>query len=78
MNKKQLPPLLTRKDFESDAEFELYHSTKAGEWVSTDDLEAQKQVWRESAATTLEGKRSRISITIPEPNSARLKFMALR
>ena len=76
--KKSLPPILTRTDFDSDEEFEIYQSSEAGEWVSSGDLEQQRKMWKDSAKATIHEKRSRISLSIPDRNLARLKSQALR
>lgn len=78
MSKPKLPPILTRKDFDNDEEFELYQSAEAGEWVSSGDIEEQRQVWKKSAEATITGKRSKISLAVPDRNLTRIKSLALR
>ena len=57
-------------------ERELSESTERGEWVSVGDIEARRDFWREVARGALDGKRQRISISIPERDLARLKARA--
>ena len=78
MKTLKLPPKLTRKDFDSDEEYALYVSTEAGEWESTGDTELKKPHWKQAAEHTISGKRTRISLSIPERNLSRLKSLALR
>ncbi|MCB2262769.1 MAG: hypothetical protein LGR52_07515 [Candidatus Thiosymbion ectosymbiont of Robbea hypermnestra] len=78
MNKPRLPPLPAREDFDSDEEFALYQSSEAGEWVSTPDLEEQRQDWKKSALRTINGNRLRISIAVPQRNLSRIRSIALR
>ncbi|WP_378949984.1 CopG family antitoxin [Mesorhizobium sp. ANAO-SY3R2] len=57
-------------------ERELVGSAERGEWVSAGDVEARRAFWREAAKGVLDGKRQRISISIPERDLARLKARA--
>jgi predicted DNA binding CopG/RHH family protein len=57
-------------------ERDLTESTERGEWVSVGDIEARRNFWREVARGALDGKRQRISISIPERDLARLKARA--
>jgi len=68
MDKPRLPRVLTREDFDSDEEFALYQSSEAGEWVSTQDREKQRQEWKKSALRTINGNRLPISIAAPQRN----------
>jgi predicted DNA binding CopG/RHH family protein len=45
-------------------------------WISAADMEAERAFWREAAKRALDGKRQRISISIPERDLARLKARA--
>ena len=45
-------------------------------WVSADDIESQRTFWQQAAKGVLDGKRQRISISIPERDLARLKTRA--
>ena len=61
----------------SDAEErDLIESSERGEWVSVGDIEARRAFWKEAAKGVLDGKRQRISISIPERDLARLKARA--
>lgn len=57
-------------------ERDLIESTERGEWVSVGDIEAQRAFWQKAAQEALDGKRRRISISIPERDLARLKARA--
>ncbi len=61
----------------SDAEErDLIESSERGEWVSVGDIEEQRAFWQQVAKGALNGKRQRISISIPERDLARLKARA--
>lgn len=61
----------------SDAEErDLIETTERGEWASVGDIEARRAFWREAAKGVLDGKRQRISISVPERDLARLKARA--
>ncbi|MEJ6784364.1 CopG family antitoxin [Aminobacter sp. Piv2-1] len=64
------------KKITSAEERDLIDSAERGEWVSTGDVEARRAFWREAAKGVLDGKRQRISISIPERDLARLKARA--
>jgi predicted DNA binding CopG/RHH family protein len=69
----------TRKsklDITPEEERDLIESTERGEWVSVGNIEAQRVHWQKVAKQTLEGKRQRISIMIPERDLLRLKARA--
>lgn len=57
-------------------ERDLVESTERGEWVSVGNIEERREFWREVAGGALDGKRQRISISIPERDLARLKARA--
>jgi predicted DNA binding CopG/RHH family protein len=46
-------------------------------WVSVGDIEERRKFWQEAAKRALNGKRQRISISIPERDLARLKARAV-
>jgi predicted DNA binding CopG/RHH family protein len=66
----------TNSSISAAEEQELIESSERGEWVSVGNIEAQRALWREAAQTALNGKRQRISISIPERDLARLKARA--
>lgn len=57
-------------------EQDLVDSTERGEWVSVGDIDSRRNAWRAAAKGLLDGKRQRISISIPERDLARLKARA--
>ena len=57
-------------------ERELIESSERGEWVPVGNIEEQREFWKAVAKATLDGKRQRISISIPERDLARLKTKA--
>jgi predicted DNA binding CopG/RHH family protein len=57
-------------------ERDLIDSTELGEWISVGNIEARRAFWKQAAKGVLEGKRQRISISIPERDLARLKAKA--
>ena len=64
-------------DMTDEEEAEMMASTERGEWVEVPDQEHWKEWLREVARNTLNPKRKRISISIPETDLARLKARAL-
>jgi predicted DNA binding CopG/RHH family protein len=57
-------------------EADLIESTERGEWTSIGDIDARRVFWKAAAQGILDGKRQRISISIPERDLARLKAKA--
>jgi predicted DNA binding CopG/RHH family protein len=57
-------------------EADLIESTERGEWTSIGDIDARRAFWKVAAQGILDGKRQRISISIPERDLARLKAKA--
>lgn len=51
--------------------------SESDEWVSVGELEQRRSFWAQAAKNTIESKRQRISISIPERDLARLKAKAL-
>ena len=64
------------KDLTEAEEREIMAFSDEDGWISTDNLEREIAFWKEAARQTLEGKRKRISISIPERDLARLKTRA--
>lgn len=64
------------KDLTEREEQDLIASTEAGEWHSVGGIEERRTFWQEAAHGILEGKRRRISISIPERDLLRLKTRA--
>jgi predicted DNA binding CopG/RHH family protein len=60
----------------SHEEKELIESTERGEWRSVGNLAARRAFWQEAAQGVLDGRRQRISISIPERDLTRLKARA--
>ncbi|MCQ1854821.1 CopG family antitoxin [Neorhizobium galegae] len=59
------------------SEQEIIALSEADEWVSVGPIEERRRFWQDAARDTIEGKRQRISISIPERDLARLKAKAL-
>ena len=59
----------------SDEDFIVLSESE--EWVPVGDIEERRRFWKDAAPNTMEGKRQRISISIPERDLARLKAKAL-
>ena len=57
-------------------ERELIESTERGEWVSAGDIESRRAFFKDLAIKHLNGKRERISISIPQRDLAHLKARA--
>ena len=49
---------------------------RRGGWISAENIEAERAFWQKAAQEALDGKRRRISISIPERDLARLKARA--
>lgn len=67
---------IDKRDLTEEEERELIESSERGEWVSVGSIEEQRAFWKEAARKTLDGKRRRISISIPERDLLRLKTRA--
>lgn len=67
---------MDRRKMTAKEERELIESSERGEWISTGNIEEQRKFWQEAARRTLDGKRRRISISIPERDLALLKTRA--
>jgi predicted DNA binding CopG/RHH family protein len=66
-----------RKDGADMSEAEIMAASEADAWVSVGDISARREFWKQAARNTMEGKRQRISIAIPERDLARLKAKAM-
>jgi predicted DNA binding CopG/RHH family protein len=61
----------------SDAEErDIIALSETDDWVSAEDIETERALWREAAIRALGGERQRISISIPRRDLARLKARA--
>jgi predicted DNA binding CopG/RHH family protein len=58
-------------------EQEIIESTEAGDWVSVCNIEDRLEFWRQAARQVINGKRKRISLSIPERDLAILKAKAI-
>ena len=67
---------IDKRDLTEEEERELIESSERGEWVSVGSIEEQRAFWKVAARKTLDGKRRRISISIPERDLLRLKTRA--
>lgn len=67
---------MDRTKITDEEERDLIESTERGEWVPVGDIEERRAFWKEVARRTLDGKRKRISISIPERDLALLKTRA--
>lgn len=65
-----------QKELTEAEERELMALSEEDGWTSTDDIERERAFWKEAARRTLNGKRQRISISIPERDLAKLKTRA--
>jgi predicted DNA binding CopG/RHH family protein len=59
------------------SEREIIKSTEAGDWVSVGSIEDRREFWRQAARQVIDGKRRRISISVPERDLAMLKAKAV-
>jgi predicted DNA binding CopG/RHH family protein len=66
--------MISEKDM---SEQEIIKSTEAGDWVSVGNIEDRREFWRQAARQVIDGKRRRISISIPERDLAMLKAKAV-
>jgi len=66
----------TKAAITNEEERGLIESSERGEWVSVGNIEERRAVWQDVAKAALDGKRQRISISIPERDLARLKTRA--
>jgi hypothetical protein len=68
---RDLPP--PRNEFADKDEQDLYEAVERRELCSVGDLEARWAFWREVAESTVNGKRTRISLSIPDRDLSRIK-----
>ncbi len=69
----------TKNEFSSitqDEEDALIASSESGEWVSVGGIEQRRDYWQKMAQNTLDGKRRRITISVPERDLMKLKTRA--
>lgn len=66
-----------QKQFSDPTEDDVIALSETGDWVSVGDLSERKALWKDRAGRMIDGKRQRISISIPERDLARLKAKAL-
>lgn len=66
----------TQPDMSKEEERDIVASTERGEWISVGDIDSRREFWRAAAKGSLDGKRARISISIPQRDLARLKARA--
>lgn len=59
------------------SEQEIVALSETDEWLPVGEIEERKRFWQDAARDTIDGKRQRISISIPERDLARLKAKAL-
>lgn len=59
------------------SEQEIVALSETDEWLPVGEIEERKRLWQNAARDTIDGKRQRISISIPERDLARLKAKAL-
>ncbi len=64
------------KDLTEEEEREIMAFSDEEGWISTDNLESERAFWKEQARQTLNPRRKRISISIPERDLLRLKTRA--
>ena len=57
-------------------EDELIASSERGEWVSVGNIDERRKYWEQVARNTLDKRRKRISISMPELDLIRLKRRA--
>lgn len=68
---KQKPGMISQAE-----EDELIASSERGEWASVGSVEERRAYWEQVARSTLDGKRRRISISVPERDLMKLKTRA--
>lgn len=67
---------IDRRNLTDAEERDLIESSERGEWVSVGNIEEQRAFWMQAARQTLDAKRKRISISIPERDLVKLKTRA--
>lgn len=67
---------MDRRKLSEEEERELVESAERGEWISVGDIEERRAFWTKTARQAFDGKRRRISISIPERDLALLKTRA--
>jgi predicted DNA binding CopG/RHH family protein len=67
---------LDKRDLTEAEERDLADSGERGEWLPVGDLDQQRAFWKQAARQTLDARRKRISISIPERDLLLLKTRA--
>ena len=67
---------IDKRDLTEADERELIESSERDEWATVGNIEAQRAFWKQAARQTLDAKRKRISISIPERDLVKLKTRA--
>lgn len=67
---------IDKRDLTDAEERDLIESSERGEWIQVGTIEEQRAFWKEAARQTLDAKRKRISISIPERDLVKLKTRA--
>lgn len=78
---QDLPPVMIRKDFETDEEYAEYLAIESDEFNPTPATEEQREEVAEIAKntiTTIAGKKIPIGLRMPERDVRRAKSLALR
>lgn len=78
MTSENLPPKLTRDDFDTEEEYQSYLAVEAADFSdlppATDD---EKALWKALAVEHIAGEREKISLNVPKRNLSRIKARAL-
>ncbi len=78
MTAEPLSPILTRADFDSDAEYQEYLAVEAADYDDAPAAsDAEKAFWKALADEHINGEREKISLNVPKRNLSRLKARAL-
>ena len=76
-----LPPVLSRKDFETDEEYQSYLDSEASEHEPVATTEAQKETLAEIARNTIvkiSGEKIPVGLRLPKRDIQRAKSLALQ
>lgn len=78
MTNDTLPPILTRADFDSDAEYQEYLAVEGADYADQPAAtDADRAFWKALADEHINGAREKISLNVPKRNLSRLKAKAL-
>lgn len=78
MTAENLPPELTRDDFDTDEEYQSYLAVEAADFANVPPATVEeKAIWAALANEHIKGEREKISLNVPKGNLTKIRARAL-